>query len=96
MYQYRSWVFKNDIHDDFYFDYDATEEFINKKNQKQWSVKICYLKVKLDKLNNYLIMAAIRTLLTTVVSVCLVYFGYLKFKEINKQEAQVVMFTAHN
>ena len=41
-------------------------------------------------------MAAIRTLLTTVVSVCLVYFGYLKIKEINKQEAQVVMFTAHN
>ena len=34
MYQYRSWVFKNDIHDDFDFDYDATEEFINKKNQK--------------------------------------------------------------
>ena len=27
MYQYRSWVFKNDIHDDFDFDYDATEEF---------------------------------------------------------------------
>jgi hypothetical protein len=40
MYQYRSWVFKNDIHDDFDFDYDTTEEFTNKKNQNSWAIKI--------------------------------------------------------
>lgn len=32
-YQIRSWYFKNDIHDDFDFDHDASEEFAEKMRQ---------------------------------------------------------------
>lgn len=32
-YQWRSYVFKNDRHDDFDFDYDSTEEFKEKQRE---------------------------------------------------------------